>query len=138
LSSAGLEPEAKFDGRSLISHLKGAAKPADRDLLFFGGWHVGVNFLCGIQQRNTDGSHYLYSYNCSSHVDELYDLNAVEAENLAQKPEYAALRKEMIGRLGSALQQDPRWTGYWSEFRIAKFFDLPKSKGDMQLLGASS
>ena len=133
LSTLGLEPEAKFDGQSLVPHLKGAAKSDNRDLLFFGGWHVGVNFPCGIQQWNSDGSHYLYSYNCSSRVDELYDLNAEEAENLAQKPEHAALRKTMIRRLGSALQRDSRWTGYWSEFRIAKYFDLPKSGGDMQL-----
>jgi arylsulfatase A-like enzyme len=133
LSAAGLEPEAKFDGRSLLPYLKGSAKPDNRDLLFFGGWHVGVNFPCGIEQWNSDGSHYLYSYNCSSRVDELYDLNAVEAENLAQKPEHASLRKTMIGRLGRALQKDPRWTGYWSEFRIAKYFDLPKNGGDMQL-----
>lgn len=135
LSTVGLEPEAKMDGRSLVPYLKGSATPHDRDLLFFGGWHVGVNFPCGIQYWNADGSHYLYSYNCSSPVDELYDLHAVEAENLAQKPEHAGLRKKMIDRLGSALQQDPRWIGYWSEFRIAEYFDLPKTTGDQQLVG---
>ncbi|MGH9622412.1 MAG: hypothetical protein ACRD45_22235, partial [Bryobacteraceae bacterium] len=75
------------------------------------------------------------SYNCSSPVDELYDLNAVEAENLAQKPEHATLRRDMIRRLGAALQRDPRWTAYWSEFRVAKYFDLPKTAGGMQLVG---
>ena len=133
LSAVGLEPEVKFDGRSLLPYLQEPAPSGDRDLLFFGGWHVGVNFPCGIQRWNADGSHYLYSYNCSSPVDELYDLNAVDAENLAQKPEHAALRKKMIERLGSILEADPRWTGYWAEFRIAKYFDLPKSRGDMQL-----
>jgi hypothetical protein len=96
-----------------------------------------VNFPCGIQRWNTDGSHYLYAYNCSSPIDELYDLHAAEAENLAQKPEHDSIRKEMIGRLGHALRQDPRWGGYWSEFRVAKFFDLPKSGSDMQLFGNS-
>lgn len=137
LSTVGLEPEAKFDGRSLVPQFNGSAQASDRDLLFFGGWHVGVNFPCGIQQWNSDGSHYLYSYNCSSPADELYDLNAADAENLAQKPGHAALRKKMIERLGSAVRQDPRWGGYWSEFRIAKYFDLPKSRGDMQLFGVS-
>ena len=138
LSTVGIQPEAKLDGRSLVPQLKGSATAEDRNLLFFGGWHVGVNFPCGIQQWNPDGSHYLYSYNCTSPVDELYDLNSVDAENLAQKPEHAALRKQMIDRLGSALQRDPRWTGYWAEFRIAKYFDLPKTQGDMQLFGKSS
>lgn len=135
LSTVGLAPEAKMDGRSLVPYLNNSATAKDRDLLFFGGWHVGVNFPCGIQQWSADGSHYLYSYDCSSPVDELYDLNAVEAENLAQKPEHAAVRKRMIERLGTALQGDPRWIGYWSEFRIAKYFELPKSTGDMQLVG---
>lgn len=135
LSTVGLEPEAKMDGRSLLPYMKGPTASTDRDLLFFGGWHVGVNFPCGIQQWNADGSHYLYSYDCSSPVDELYDLNAVEAENLAQKPEHAALRKKMVDRLGTALQGDPRWIGYWSEFRIAQYFELPKTTGDMQLVG---
>ncbi len=135
LSLVGIHPEAKFDGRSLLPELKGTSASGDRNLLFFGGWHVGVNFPCGIQEWNSDGSHYLYSYNCSSPVDELYDLNAVDAENLVHKPEHAVLRKRMIERLGSVLQQDPRWTGYWSEFRIAQYFELPKSRGDMQLFG---
>ncbi|MGH9652989.1 MAG: sulfatase-like hydrolase/transferase [Bryobacteraceae bacterium] len=135
LATAGIEPEARMDGRSLIPYLKNTVPPTDRELLFFGGWHVGVNFPCGIQHWNPDGSHYLYSYNCSSPVDELYDLNAVEAENLAQKPEHATLRRDMIRRLGAALQRDPRWTAYWSEFRVAKYFDLPKTAGGMQLVG---
>jgi hypothetical protein len=117
----------------LLPQLQGTSASGDRNLLFFGGWHVGVNFPCGIQEWNSDGSHYLYSYNCSSPVDELYDLNAVDAENLARKPEHAALRKRIIERLGSVLQRDSRWTGYWSEFRIAQYFNLPKSRGDMQL-----
>jgi hypothetical protein len=61
----------------------------------------------------------------------------VEAENLAQRREYASIRKEMIERLGTFLRQDPRWTGYWSEFRVTKYFDLPNQQGDMQLSGGS-
>jgi len=134
LSVAGVEPEARMDGQSLLPHLQGAARPADRDLIFSCGWHVGVNFACGIQRWDGKGNHHLYSYNASSKIDELYDLNAVEAENLAQEPEHAALRKEMIDRLGALLQADERWGGYWSPYRVQEFFELPKISGGMQLL----
>ena len=133
-SVAGIEPEARMDGQSLLPLLKGTARPADRDLIFSCGWHVGVNFACGVQRWDGQGNHHLYSYNTSSRIDELYDMNAVEAENLAQQPEHEALRKEMIDRLGALLQSDARWGGYWSPFRVDKFFELPRISGGMQLL----
>ena len=60
LSAAGVTPEAKFDGQSLVPLMTGTTQPVDRDLLFFGGWHVGVNFLCGLQRWTPDGSHYRF------------------------------------------------------------------------------
>lgn len=133
LDAAGIRPEAKFDGISLLPALQSGQGTEDRTLLFFGGWHVGVNFDCGIQHRAADGHRYLYSYNCSSAVDELFDLNSNDATNLIDSPQHAAVRKEVIHRLGAALQADPRWAGYWAEFRIARYDDLPQAAGDMQL-----
>ena len=133
LDLAGIRPEAQFDGISLLPALGGAPGDEERTLLFFGGWHVGVNFDCGIQHRAADGHRYLYSYNCTSAVDELFDLDSNDAVNLIDKPELAAVRKELIRRLGTALQSDPRFAGYWAEFRVARYFDLPKTTGDMQL-----
>jgi hypothetical protein len=92
------------------------------------------NFDCGIQRRAADGHRYLYSYNCTSEVDELFDLDSGEhAVNLIAVPDSARVRKELIQSLGSALQTDPRWASYWAEFRIARFSDLPRTEGDMQL-----
>jgi arylsulfatase A-like enzyme len=133
LDFAGIKPEARFDGISLAPALRSGRGPEDRTLLFFGGWHVGVNFDCGIQRLAQDGKRYLYSYNCTSQVDELFDLDSEDATNLIQSPEHAKVRKEMIRSLGAALQSDPRWGGYWAEFRIARFDDLPQAQGDMQL-----
>ena len=134
LDAAGIHAEAKFDGISLLPALRGESEPAgDRPLLFFGGWHVGVNFVCGIQYRDPAGRHFLYAYNCTSTVDELYDLASDDAVNLIDQPEYAAVRSTMIRRLGVALQADPRWSGYWTEFRLARFDALPVVQGDMQL-----
>jgi len=135
LEAAGIHAEARFDGVSLIPALLGKGEPADdRALLFFGGWHVGVNFGCGIQYKYADGRHFLYGYNCGSPVDELFDLKSEDAVNLIDRPEYATVRKEMIQRLAIALQADPRWSGYWTQFRLARFNDLPVVQGDMQKL----
>lgn len=136
LDFAGIRPEAKFDGISLMPVLKGGPGEDERTLLFFGGWHVGVNFDCGIQHRAADGRRYLYSYNCTSQIDELFDLDSDDATNLIGKPELASVRKELIRRLGAALQSDPRFLGYWAEFRIARYRDLPKIQGDEQLFVA--
>ena len=138
LASAGIEAEAKFDGTSLLPLMLGTGKLAERTLLFFGGWHVGVNFACGLQHRFPDGRHFLYAYNCSARVDELYDMNSEDAINLIDDPAHASVREEMIHRLGSALKSDPRWGGYWTQFRLARFASLPLVEGDMQLLGSSA
>jgi arylsulfatase A-like enzyme len=132
LDSAGIQPEAKFDGISLTPALRGEPLPK-RSLLFFGGWHVGVNFACGLEHRTSDGRHFLYAYNLSSPNDELYDMQAVDAENLIDRPAYAQIRDELIQLLAEELQRDPRWIGYWAEFRVARYNSLPKTNGDMQL-----
>jgi arylsulfatase A-like enzyme len=133
LEAAGIAPEDKFDGISLMPALRGEALPGRGGLLFFGGWHVGVNFACGLERRTADGRHFLYAYNLSSPNDELYDLNSIDAENLIDRPEYASVRDEMTRLLGEELQRDPRWIGYWAEFRVARYNFLPKTNGDMQL-----
>jgi arylsulfatase A-like enzyme len=138
LDAAGITAEAKFDGISLLPYLREGHGSEDRTLLFFGGWHVGVNFACGIQHRAANGNRYLYSYNCTSTVDELYDLDSEDAVNLIASPDHAEARQELISRLGTALQSDPRWIGFWAEFRLARFDSLPKEAGDMQLFTTAS
>lgn len=138
LEVAGITAEAKFDGVSLLPYLRDGRGDEERTLIFFGGWHVGVNFACGIQHRAPNGRRYLYSYNCTSTVDELYDLDSEDAVNLIASSEHARAREELIRRLGSALQVDPRWVGFWAEFRLARFDSLPKEAGDMQLFTTAS
>jgi len=138
LDIAGIKPDAKFDGISLVPALSGAALPERDPMLFFGGWHVGVNFACGIGHRTAEGRHYLYAYNASSPNDELYDMDAEDAVNLIGDPALREIRDTMIRALGEALQRDPRWTGYWAEFRIARYAGLPKTNGDMQLFAMPS
>jgi arylsulfatase A-like enzyme len=106
--AAGIRPEAKFDGMSLLPAIATGHGDEDRTLLFFGGWHVGVNFDCGIQRRAANGHRYLYSYNCTSQVDELFDLDSNNAVNLIDDPAHSGIRSELIQRLGAALSSDPR------------------------------
>jgi arylsulfatase A-like enzyme len=133
LDAAGIAPETKFDGVSLLPALRSGQVSRRGPLLFFGGWHVGVNFACGLQHHTADGRHFLYAYNCSSPNDELYDMSSEDAVNLIDDPAYSTIRAEMIRLLGEQLQSDPRWGGYWAEFRIARYASLPKTNGDMQL-----
>lgn len=133
LDIAGIKPEAKFDGMSLVPALSGGTLPERGPMLYFGGWHVGVNFACGMAHRTADGRHFLYAYNLSSPNDELYDMNAEDAVNLINDPAHRDIRDGMIRKLGEALQADPRWVGYWAEFRVARYTLLPKTNGDMQL-----
>jgi arylsulfatase A-like enzyme len=133
LDAAGIRPEAMFDGVSLLAVLSGGHVPERDDLLFFGGWHVGVNFACGIEHRMPDDRRFLYVYNCTSAQDELYDLDSEDAVNLSGNPAYRDIRLQMLRALGQRLQSDPRWFGYWAEFRIAHNNELPRSAGDMQL-----
>jgi arylsulfatase A-like enzyme len=133
LDFAHIRPMAKFDGVSLKNALTGLPLEKRGPLLFFGGWHVGVSFACGIEKRMPDGRHFVYAYNCGSPQDELYDLDAEDALNLISDLQYAQVRKSMIRELGAALASDPRWIGYWAQFRIARFGDLPRTEGDMQL-----
>jgi len=131
LEVAGVEALERLDGRSLMPCLRGTATRGDCELLIDCGWHVGVNFPCAIQRWVPGGAHHLYIYNLSSTVDELYDLNTVDAENLAGD---RALHKEMVAGMGAFLARDPRWIGYWHSFRIDHYFDLPKPTGDVQML----
>jgi hypothetical protein len=68
----------------------------------------------------------------------LYDLDSADAVNLIGSEDHKGVRAELIRLLGAALEADPRWIGYWAEFRIARFDALPKEAGDMQLFTTSS
>ena len=133
LELAGIRPAAKMDGISLMPALQGEPIVARDPLLFFGGWHVATNFVCGLEHRTADGRHYVYAYNCGSPHDELYDLDSDDAVNLIGDPAHRAARDECIRKLGAMLQADPRWVGYWAQFRIARYATLPRQSGDQQL-----
>lgn len=132
LSMVGVQPDERLDGRPLQPLLNGGSD-SEREWLFECGWHVSANFACGIQRRLASGEHYLYSYNIASSIDELYNLQEEDPVNRALSPEHQLIRKEMVARLGSFLEKDPRWLAWWSSYRIDHYHTLARPKGDMQL-----
>jgi arylsulfatase A-like enzyme len=135
LEVAGIEPMARLDGQSLVPQLKGAAPEANRELLFECGWHVGVNFACGMQRWSPGGEHWLYAHNCSDEFDELYDLTTAEPTNLAPDRGRRKAYLEMVEYMAAFLERDPRWRGYWHTFRLDRYHDLPhRDATDVQML----
>jgi arylsulfatase A-like enzyme len=132
LSIAGVHAEERFDGRPLQPLLNGGSD-SEREWLFECGWHVSANFACGMQRRLPSGEHYLYSYNISSPVDELYDLRQEDPVNLSSSPGHQSIRKEMIARQAIFLEKDPRWLSWWSSYRIDHYHTIGRPQGDMQL-----
>jgi hypothetical protein len=60
-------------------------------------------------------------------------VSAADAENLAAKTAFAKTKSEMVARLGAFLQKDARWRGYYSNFSVDHYWDLPRPKGDVQM-----
>ena len=134
LGVAGVEPMERLDGQSLMPHLQGTAPPADRELFFECGWHIGVNFACATQTWTRGGEHYLYSYNAVVAVRRaLRPAPRRMRRTWPLSPEHKKTHAEMVARLGAMLERDPRWIGYSGPFRIDHYFDLPKPKGDVQM-----
>jgi arylsulfatase A-like enzyme len=134
LEVAGVEPMARLDGESLLPHLESTAQPANRELLFECGWHVGVNFACAMQRWEPSGEQWMYTYNCSDEFDELYDMNSADPRNLARSPSHAKQYRDMVQYMGAFLERDPRWRGYWHTFRLDRYNELPKlDAGDVQM-----
>jgi arylsulfatase A-like enzyme len=133
LEVGGIQPEARLDGQSLMRLLQGDGRIEDRGLLFECGWHVGTNFACAVQRLYPNGEHYLYTYNCASAVDELYDLNSDDAANLTNDRAKADVKKDLIRKLGGVIESDARWQCYRNTFQLDHYFDLPRRQGDLQL-----
>jgi arylsulfatase A-like enzyme len=135
LEAAGVRPAERLDGESLLPLMEGQAGRLHRELLVECGWHVGVNFACGFQQRSPDG-HFLYTYNASSDVDEFYDLAQEDPANLVASSQHATARSQAVAALGGFLERDARWLGWWSSFRLDHYGELPSAAGDLQLKDA--
>ncbi len=132
LELAGIDPAHRLDGESLLPIIRGEKPERDNPFIFEAGWHVAPNPAVAYFAE-IDGRCMMYTYNLTSDHDELYDLDARPMENVADTPAMADCQNEMIRRLGTFLQDDPRWNCYWHTFRLDKYELLELEGGDFQM-----
>jgi len=129
----GVRTTERLDGESLIPLIEGLKPEREKPILFEAGWHVAPNpaisMMCEIE---ADGL-YMYTYNLTSDVDELYQLKDENYRNLAFDDEYSDVKQIMIEKLAGILQADDRWRCYWHTFRVDKFHHLPSDNEDIQM-----
>ena len=131
---AGAVPSERLDGESLLPLARGAAAQRQKPILFECGWHVCPNPAVSALAELPDGRRLMYTYNLTSDLDELYDLDDLTYRDLSQDPAYADVRAQMTRYLAAVLESDPRWTCYWHTMRLAKYEELDVAEGDLQML----
>lgn len=129
----GVRTAERLDGESLIPLIEGRKAERGKPLLFEACWHVAPNPAISIQWSPGAGKLYMYTYNLTSDVDELYDLNDESYRNLASDERYRDVKHLMIEKLASVLRNDDRWRCYWHTFRVDKFHHFPPDGEDTQM-----
>ncbi len=135
LELAGVTPAERLDGVSLLGprsepQVRRASSP--QPFIFEAGWHVCPNPAVALFAELA-GRRFMYTYNLCDPRDELYDMDDTSYRDLSADPALADVKLELIGRLGSFLESDPRWTCYWHTFRLDKFEQLGRPGGDFQM-----
>jgi len=120
---AGIEPEDRQDGVSLLPCLRGEPL-VNRQLLFQTGWQITGNPACGFVRWEPGGSCHMFVYNSGSNTTELYDVNDPDPRNLSGQPEHEALRVEMARRMLPLLREDPRFGCFTLGFHMGHIDEL--------------
>ena len=102
-------------------------------MLFEAHWHVAPNPAVSLIWEPEPGWPFMYTYNLTSDVDELYSLAGNNWTNLARQPEMADVKSAMIRELGRVLSRDPRWRCYWHPLRLDKHQFFAADDTDMQM-----
>ncbi len=132
LELGGVTPADRLDGESLLPLIRGERAERERPFIFEAGWHIAPNPAVAYFAE-IDARRLMYTFNLTSDCDELYDLDAQPAANLAREASMADVRLEMIRRLGAFLEADPRWNCYWHTFRMDNYELLDVEGGDFQM-----
>ncbi len=132
LEVGGVTPQERLDGESLLPLIRGQKQARAQSFIFECGWHVCPNPAVSLFAKLGD-RRLMYTYNLTSDLDELYDLDDSAYRNLADETEHAEEKAEMMRRLGAFLEADPRWTCYWHTFRLDKHEHLEVADGDFQM-----
>lgn len=132
LGFAGIEIPSQMEGDNLLNVMQGKAR---RPLMqvYQTGVHVGCNYGFGFQVM-LEGKPYFYGYNATTGFEELHHLDKDDQSNLFDLDEYQIHKEAIVLQAAQLLQSDPRWSGYWSSYRLHNARYLPSAGGDMQML----
>lgn len=132
LELAGVQPAVRLDGHSLLESLRGNTRPEERPILFEIWSHVIPNPCVGTVFTGSDGRDYLYTFNTSDPMDELYAVGPLELRNLWKDESARQLRVEAIRCLHARLSADERWKGYRGFLELT-YPEVLSAGGDRQL-----
>ncbi|MGD1391409.1 sulfatase-like hydrolase/transferase [Vibrio harveyi] len=132
LGFAGIEIPSQMEGDNLLNVMQGKARrPLTQ--VYQTGVHVGCNYGFGFQVM-LEGKPYFYGYNATTGFEELHHLDKDDQSNLFDLDEYQIHKEAIVLQAAQLLQSDPRWSGYWSSYRLHNARYLPSAGGDMQML----
>ena len=128
--AAGLKIPERVDGVSLFDLAYGSKRPKEKPVMFDVWNHVVPNPCVG-RIFSFAGSEYLFSYNTTSDIDELYTVTGEgQLENLIHsKP---SLRWAALQAMFDALSNDPRWDIYQCYFKLEYSRELQLKPVDNQ------
>lgn len=133
LDIAGISTGARLDGISLFETLQNKKRPEDKPILFEIWSHVIPNPAIGMVFTAADGNRYMFTFNATDDLDELYLLDREKRlKNLIREKSKAAILQEVIEKLDEILEQDRRWIGYSNFFKLNYAEKLGKPGGDRQ------
>lgn len=133
LELAGISHAERQDGRDLIgSVLKGRPRP-EAPILCEIWSHVMPNPAIGMVFRASDDRLYMFTYNCSDSVDELYTIDRSKyPANLFNDPQYSKIVQEAVFKMDAVFAADTRWRSYLNFLRLEYAELLGVTGGDRQ------
>lgn len=134
LEIAGVSTDARLDGVSLFDTLEGKARPEEKPILFEIWSHVVPNPSVGMVFCASDGNRYMYTFNVTDDLDELYRLDRTKTlTNLIHEPTVETIVQEARETLDALLERDTRWFGYSQFFKLTYAEKLRTPFGDRQI-----
>lgn len=135
LELAGIHSQERQDGLNLFRLADARKRPVSFPLLFEAGSDLLPNPCVGMVFLGSDQEHYLYAYNLTDDIDELYPLNTPwESRNTAPTSRGGEIYKQAIRKLDAVLSGDSRWCGYSQCFRLENAELLPECAAPPQPL----
>ncbi len=128
LEMVGIEIPDRLDGINLYNIISQKKRPKDKPILFDVWNHVVPNPSVGMVFQSSNGKYYMYTYNATHKIDELYDISLVaKLENLYENPQYKTIYREALAIMNEYLSLDERWEIYKGYFQLenAEKLNLP-------------